>query len=153
MKFLIDNALSPVVAVGLRKIGYDAVHLRDRRKQEALDSEVWDWARKEDRVVVTADTDFGALSAFWNSSKPSIALFRARRYRRPSQQLEILHSKLPEFMDDLAAGSIVVVEDKRIRVRRLPLGEGHFQYPPHEVHETPAAYQAIKARGKKRKKK
>lgn len=63
MRFLIDNALSPEVARLLRVAGHDAVHVRDYGLHAAEDSVILERAEMEERVIVSADSDFGVLLA------------------------------------------------------------------------------------------
>lgn len=122
MRFLIDNALSPLVAEALRRAGHDVVHVRQRGLQAATDDAIFDLAVAEDRVVVSADTDFGTLLALRRTTKPSVILFRRSGARRPTDQAMLLLANLPTISDDVTAGSVIVIAQDRIRVRRLPIG-------------------------------
>jgi predicted nuclease of predicted toxin-antitoxin system len=121
MRFLVDNALSPSVAAGLNQAGHDAVHVRDACMAAAPDREVLGLALREKRVVVSADTDFGALLASCRAGGPSLVLFRGDVTRRPDRQLALLLANLPQLTDALAEGSVVVLEGTRVHIRRLPL--------------------------------
>jgi predicted nuclease of predicted toxin-antitoxin system len=122
MRLLIDNALSPQVAAGLAAGGYDVLHVRDIGMQAAKDEEILKRAGSEDRIIVSADTDFGTLLALRMANKPSFVLLRCSVHR-PKEQLTILAANLPVVADALEEGAIVVVEDDRIRIRRLPIGK------------------------------
>ena len=119
MKFLIDNALSPQLARGLLATGHDAVHVRDLGLGAAEDEIIFNLARAEGRVIVSADTDFVTLLAERQESKPSFILYR-RVADEPQQQLAILLENLASILEPLESGSVVVIEQRRIRIRPLP---------------------------------
>lgn len=120
MRFLIDNALSPQLARGLLAAGHDAIHVRDVGLGTAEDETIFDLALAEERVIISADTDFGTLLAERQESKPSFILFR-RIADEPQQQLAILLVNLDSIQEALENGSVVVIEQHRMRVRLLPI--------------------------------
>ncbi len=126
MRFLVDACLSPQVAQALTGAGNDAVHVRDYALQTAPDQQILDLARQEQRVLITADTDFGLLLARHSVGRPSVILFRRTTGRRPRHQAQLLLANLPALTDALEAGSLVVIEQQRLRIRSLPLPG-----PPH----------------------
>jgi hypothetical protein len=54
-------------------------------------------------------------------SKPSFVLFK-KSDKRPIALLMQLLSNLTQFAEALESGAVVVIEDKRIRIRPLPIG-------------------------------
>lgn len=88
MKFLIDNALSPVLAERLKDAGHDAAHVRDYDMQAADDEQIFARAQQEQRVLVSADTDFGTLLATRHERSPSVYSVPPRTQRRPEPQAE-----------------------------------------------------------------
>jgi predicted nuclease of predicted toxin-antitoxin system len=121
MKFLVDQNQSPLLAEYLREAEHDAVHTSELGLSRADDADLIVLARNEGRIVISGDTDFGALLALANETAPSVILFRQRRGRTASARASLLLSHLADLIPDLEAGSVIIFEDARIRIRKLPL--------------------------------
>jgi predicted nuclease of predicted toxin-antitoxin system len=121
MRFLVDNNLSPAVATGLHAAGHDTAHVRDYGLAAATDDVVLERAEQERRTLISADTDFGALLAASGATGPSVLLVRRINGRRAEQIVAIILANLDSITEDLANGSVVVIGDDWLRIRRLPI--------------------------------
>jgi predicted nuclease of predicted toxin-antitoxin system len=77
-------------------------------------------AASTDRVLVSADTDFGELLAIGSHPGPSVTILR-RVPHRPEVQTELLLANLDGVEQSLDAGAVVVVSAERVRFRLLPI--------------------------------
>jgi predicted nuclease of predicted toxin-antitoxin system len=121
MRFLADAGVSPNTVEFLKQLGHEAIHVRTLGLQRAPDRVLIERARADSGVVVTFDLDFGDILALGVLDKPSVIIFRLSDQRADSvnQRLSVV---LFERLADLESGALIVVEDTRYRVRKLPIG-------------------------------
>jgi predicted nuclease of predicted toxin-antitoxin system len=121
MRLLVDNALSPRVSRGLSDAGHDVIHVRDVGLATASDDEIVDFASQEERIVISADTDFATILALRKAKRPSFILLRGDIERWPEAQTALLLEQLSALEEVLTSGAVIVVTRDRIRIRSLPI--------------------------------
>lgn len=78
------------------------------------------WAAAYDYVVFTHDLDFGTMLALSHRSGPSVIPIRAENVLPDHVGRQVVAS-LSQHKVDLSSGALVVVYERRSRVRVLPL--------------------------------
>ena len=61
MKFLADEHIELSIVNGLKLLGIDAVSVNEAGKRESDDQEILSFAKENDRVIITRDSDFVKL--------------------------------------------------------------------------------------------
>jgi len=75
MKYIVDAQLPPALARYLSSNGEDAIHVLDIDMMESSDSLIWDYALKEERVIITKDEDFQVRASI-STTYPTIIWVR-----------------------------------------------------------------------------
>ena len=120
MKFLIDMALSPKTAEFLRSQGYEAIRVSEIGMAKAKDREIFGYARINEMVLISMDLDFGHILSYTKFKKPSVIILRLKD-PSPEHVNSLLSVTIPQVAESLQTGAIVVIEDRRVRIRELPL--------------------------------
>lgn len=85
------------------------------------DEDIFALAQHEGRIVLAFDLDFGFLLASSSAEFPSVIHFRLRD-QRPQAVVPRLLNVIENEAEALLASAIIIVEEGRNRVRRLPVG-------------------------------
>jgi len=112
-KLLLDENLSPSIAVTLTREGYDVVHVRDRGLLQATDAQVFARAFDEDRIVVTFNCDDFKKLAGAVAVHAGLVFFEDGGLLR-DEQLRLVRQALGHISDEFAAGRDMVNRVLRI---------------------------------------
>lgn len=120
MRFLADMGISQTTVKWIKEQGFDAVHVRDMNMHRAPDPEILEKAKNDTGIVLTCDLDFGEMLSASGEDCPSVIIFRLED-ETPEHVNRRLKQVLPESTEALIKGAIIVVEEGRHRIRRLPI--------------------------------
>lgn len=120
MKLVIDINLSPGLVSFFESHGIQAVHWSRVGDPCASDLEIMQWALKHDYVVFTHDLDFGTTLAVTHKTGPSVIQVRAEDVLAEQLAITVI-TALKQHQEDIQNGAIVVVDEKKSRVRVLPI--------------------------------
>jgi len=120
MKILADIHISPITVHFLQNLGYDAIRVNEILPSNSSDKTIVETAKKQRRVIITQDLDFSEIISLAGKKSPSLVSLRLS-----SSRIEYVNKRLEEVLPkieyDVEKGSIIVVEDSRIRLRSLPV--------------------------------
>lgn len=114
LKLLLNANLSHETASFLRNLGFEVLCLLEEGLGAVTDEEVVELARKESRVIVTFDLDFGQLYHFREEGKIGVVVLRLK-----NQTVGATNAVLGRFFKDfkgkenqLQNGLVIVGEDR-----------------------------------------
>ena len=115
VKILADENISPRILSFLRAKGIDAADVKEKGWQGSNDRYVLDMAYADERFVLTHDSDFGTLAI--NEGAPCYGIIYIRLKNLKVENVCGVLERLLKVDIEIAKGSIIVVEDARVRVR------------------------------------
>ncbi len=120
ISILLDQGLPRSTASLLRDEGWDVLHTGDIGLSRSTDREILEYARREERVIITLDSDFHAILAVSNASTPSVIRIRLEGLRGPDLAL-LIKRIWPKIEPQVKKGAMVTVTESGIRIRNIPL--------------------------------
>ena len=114
--------LSPDWVPVFKRQGWEAIHWSRIGNPGAPDKEILTWAKSNEHIVITHDLDFGAILAATGGKSPSVIQLRVQDINPQNIQnlvIQVMH----QFRQYLQEGALISIDEKRPRVRILPLNE------------------------------
>ena len=120
VQLVVDMNLSAEWVTELAQHGWSAIHWSTVGNPRADDSVIMAWELTNGYVVFTHDLDFGAMLALTHAAGPSVLQVRGQNVL-PEDMGPLVIAALRQHDAALATGALVVVDEKKSRVRVLPL--------------------------------
>jgi predicted nuclease of predicted toxin-antitoxin system len=109
---LLDQGLPRDASEQLRWAGVQCTHVGEIEMSASSDTDILEYARTADQIVVTLDADFHAILVVSGMSAPSVVRIR-REGLKGTAIAGIVREVLVEYAPDLAAGCMITVKEQK----------------------------------------
>jgi predicted nuclease of predicted toxin-antitoxin system len=120
IRFLIDEDMPRLTARALTERGFDCVDARDIGLRGVDDDVLYEWAQKENRIILTGDLGFSNTLRFPLGSHKGIVIARFPNEMSTERLNQILMDAITDICEDLP-GNLAIIEPDKIRIRRRSL--------------------------------
>lgn len=120
MRFLVDENMSRKWVRELKAKGHRAEHWLEVGRRGAIDEILMSYAREHKAIVLTCDLDFGDILAASGSLTPSVLQLRPGK-TRPELLISEVILAINKYGHMLESGALLTIDNRRSRVRALPL--------------------------------
>ena len=120
ISILLDQGLPRSAASLLRDEGWNVLHTGDIGLSRSTDSQILEFARNVQRVIITLDSDFHTILALTNASTPSVIRIRLEGLKGPDLAL-LIKRIWPRVEPQVKKGAMVTITESGIRIRNIPV--------------------------------
>jgi predicted nuclease of predicted toxin-antitoxin system len=116
LKFKIDENLPIEIVECLRQNNYDAFTVEEQGLNGSTDLNIAAVCRKEERIIVTLDTDFTNVRTYPPDEYSGIIVLRVKRQSR-QHIINIFTQTVPLLTSEPIKHCLWIVEEHRLRIR------------------------------------
>jgi len=117
MKFLADECIYVATVKLLRDLGYDVISIKELNLSSLSDEKVLELAKKENRLLITFDQEFGNIFKFPLGTYPGIIIIKVK-----PQTIENTNSVLQKFLKktslEIISKALVIIDKRKTRIRK-----------------------------------
>ena len=120
LEFLANMNISPLTVEALRREGLHVIRVSEVLDKKSKDTEILDYARTHNKVIITQDLDFSTLLAIGGYAKPSVVNIRLEN-AVPEFVTKRIKEALPKIEEELKRGAVVSIDEVSARYQNLPI--------------------------------
>ena len=118
LKFVIDEDMPRSTGRTLKQSGYEVRDIRDYGLRGVEDEKIYEFAQREQAVILTADRGFGNILRFSLGKHFGIVVIRFPNEMPTSEINRHLIERFEDLSEDDFKGNLIIIEPGKIRIRR-----------------------------------
>lgn len=116
--FVIDEDMPRSTGKALKNCGYEVKDIRDHGLRGASDHEIYQFAKRNEAVLITGDLGFGNILRFPIGSHFGIVVARFPNEVTPKEINRQLLERIRDLAESDFKGNLIIIEPGQIRIRK-----------------------------------